>query len=75
MPSRTHNIRNLDMEVGRDEFRSFCAVGLARNKSLNGHINDNVSPAAPLRSLGRRLVHAMLDGVFERRNNRLDVRR
>src|SRR3989442_5659992 len=37
--------------------------------------NDNASPAAPFRNLRRRLVHAMLDGVFERRNNFLDVRR
>src|SRR6266550_3906739 len=37
--------------------------------------NENASPAAHSRRLLRRLVHAMLDGVFERRNNFLDVRR
>jgi hypothetical protein len=35
MPPRTHNIQNLDMGNRRDEFRSFCAIGLARNKSLS----------------------------------------
>jgi hypothetical protein len=35
MPPRTHNIRNLDMEIAANEFRAFCAIGLARNKSLS----------------------------------------
>jgi hypothetical protein len=35
--------------------------------------NDNASPAALTEVAKRRLVHAMLDGVFESRNNIFDV--